>query len=85
MNPFFKNINIFLGQKLHFFYENFRKMEQILQEIMIFLQNYIKIFKFYDTYTSREISSGFYNRVKKTFFEKFQFSGKILRVFGNFQ
>ena len=56
MNPFFKNVNIFLAQKIHFFYENFRKMEQISE---CFRKIILKISIFMIPYKSREIPREF--------------------------
>ena len=47
MNPFFKNINIFLARKIIFFNENFRKIELILQRFLHFSKSYFTNFKFY--------------------------------------
>ena len=90
MNQFFKNINIFLARKIHFFLEKFRKIEYILQEFLIFSKTYFKIFNFYETYKSREIFGEFYDLVEK-FIKKLKNSlnrgllkmaWKILKIFG---
>ena len=35
-----QNINIFLARKITFFYENFRKIEQMLQKFLTFSESY---------------------------------------------
>ena len=61
MNPYFKNINIFHARKIHFFYENYRKIEQILQNFTNFSKSYFTNFMFYGAPSkSREISFEFY-------------------------
>ena len=75
MNPFFKNINIFIAQKIHFFLRklsingtDFPRNSEFFRKIKI----KISIFMMH-------INSEFYYQVKKTFFEKLQFSGKNFR------
>ena len=48
MNLFLKNIKINLARKIHFFYENIRKAEQILQKFLNFSKSYCTNFKFYE-------------------------------------
>ena len=63
MNPFFKNINIFLARKIHFFKEKFRKIKHILQKFPNFFEKLFwkfQLFHFYGgPYKSREISDEF--------------------------
>ena len=42
-NSFFKNVNIFLPQKIHFFDEKFMKIEYILHEFLIFFRKNISV------------------------------------------
>ena len=39
--------SIYLARNIHFIYEDFRKIEQILQKFLNFLKNYFRNFKFY--------------------------------------
>ena len=65
MNPLFKNINIFLAQKLLYFWQKFRKIEIILQEFLNFFEELFENFQFFETYKSREIFDEFYYLVEK--------------------
>ena len=82
MNPFFKNINIFLPEKSTFSQEKFRKIEHILHEFLKFSKKYFKDFNFSGgIYKSRKSCNEFYY-VVGIFIKKVQ---KWLRkrTFGN--
>ena len=65
MNPFFKNINIFLAPKIYFSKKNFEKLNIFYRNFWIVSNNYLKIFNFYETYKSREIFGEFSYLVEK--------------------
>ena len=59
----------FSCQKIHFFYEKFRKIDQILQEFLNFFGKIIlKISIFMIIYKAKEILCGFYYQVDKIYY-----------------
>ena len=65
MNRVFKNINIILAQKSIFSKKKFEKLNIFDWKLLIFSKNYLKIFKFYETYKSGEIFGKFSYLVEK--------------------
>ena len=80
MNRVFKNLNIFLAQKIYFFLRKNSKNCSYLTRIYAFLsEKLFEIFKFYETYKSREIFGEFPYLVEKfTVAAKGIFSGGTL-------
>ena len=86
MNRVFKNINIFLAQKSSFSKKKFEKFNIFDWNLWIFSKNYLKIFKFYETYKSREIFGKFSYLVEKfTVAAKGFFSGGTLGPLKDYQ
>ena len=84
MNQFFKNINIFSCQKIHFFLRKISKIGHISQEFLSFFEKIFKILIFLEElYKSREIPDELYYLVE-TFIKK---AKKLLRwrTTGNFE
>ena len=65
MNRFFKNLNIFLAQNIYFSKKKFEKLNIFDRNLWNFSKDYLKIFKFYETYKSREIFGEFPDLVEK--------------------
>ena len=65
MNRVFKNINIFLAKKSIFSKKKFEKLNIFDRNLRKFSNNYLKIFKCYETYKSRENFGEFFYLVEK--------------------
>ena len=64
MNPFFKNINIFLSKSI-FSTKTFEKLSIFYKNFSIFSKNYFKFSIFMMPYKSRKIPGEFYYQVEK--------------------
>ena len=79
-------MHIFLVQKIYFFLKKFEKLNIFDRNLWIFSKNYLKIFKFYETYKSREIFGQFPYLVEKfTVAAKGIFSGGTLGPLKDYQ
>ena len=66
MNPFFKNLNIFLARKIHFSKKTFEKFNIFYKKFQHFFEKLFLSFSlFMIPYKSREIPFEFYYQIEK--------------------